>query len=412
LLIARKMRLPTAKLSLFASAAVLLLLLLASDSVAHPPVQQQQRDSVVRMSIVEPASSDRGESSVPEPLIGRPDGHEARRGGGGGSSSGGSGGSSTTNYLVRFGREWINFKRTFGKAYANAREDYKRMMIFVRNLFRIEEHNKAADLGLKTYRLGVNPYADLSHEEFRKVMNGYKRPAKNFRRGGIAYVSPAALTALPASVDWRDKGAVTPVKDQGQCGSCWAFSTTGSLEGQHYRKTGKLVSLSEQQLVDCSGSYGNQGCNGGLMDSAFKYIKKSGIETESNYPYKAEEESCEFNKTEVVANCTGFVDIPVGNEDKLQEAVANVGPVSVAIDASHPSFQLYKSGVYNEPDCSPENLDHGVLVVGYGTSSAGADYWIVKNSWNVHWGEKGFIRMSRNKDNQCGIASSASYPTV
>lgn len=229
---------------------------------------------------------------------------------------------------------------------------------------------------------------------------------------GITYIEPAHVT-VPKTVDWREKGAVSDVKDQGHCGSCWAFSTTGALEGQHYRKKGVLVSLSEQNLVDCSKVYGNNGCNGGLMDNAFRYIKENGgIDTEKSYPYEGIDDSCHFNKDTVGATDSGFVDIPEGDEKKMMLAVATVGPVSVAIDASHQSFQLYSEGVYNEPECDSQNLDHGVLVVGYGTDSNGQDYWLVKNSWGTTWGENGYIKMARNQQNQCGIATASSYPTV
>jgi len=217
----------------------------------------------------------------------------------------------------------------------------------------------------------------------------------------------------PDRVDWRDQGYVTPVKNQGACGSCWAFSSTGALEGQHMRRIGQLVSLSEQNLVDCSRAFGNNGCSGGLMDFAFEYVKNnSGVDTESSYPYKAADAKCKFTRQNVGAKDTGFVDIPEGDEDALKDAVASQGPISIAIDASHSSFQLYKRGVYYEPACSSENLDHGVLIVGYGTDPDHGDYWIVKNSWGPLWGEEGYIRMSRNKHNHCGVASKASYPLV
>ena len=188
---------------------------------------------------------------------------------------------------------------------------------------------------------------------------------------------------------------------------------TGSLEGQHFKKTGELVSLSEQNLVDCSRKYGNLGCNGGLPDNAFNYIKKNhGIDSEKSYPYTGKDGTCHFNKRTVGATDSGYIDIPEGNVDALKEASATIGPIAVAIDASQQSFQFYSGGIYDEPECSSTELDHAVLLVGYGTTEDGVDYWLIKNSWGTSWGDNGYVKIKRDSKNLCGVATSASYPLV
>jgi len=304
--------------------------------------------------------------------------------------------------------DWQAYKTKHGKKY-DASEDLVRRSIWEKNLKKIEHHNIRASLGEHTYTLGMNKYGDMTATEFVEQMNGLKMADK--KNAGITFMAPENVQ-VPPSVDWRTKGYVTPVKDQGQCGSCWAFSAVASLEGQTFRKTGNLISLSEQNLVDCSGAEGNDGCEGGLMDQAFAYIQQNGIETEKDYPYTAQDDTCAYVASKKAAEDTGFVDIPSGDETALVAAIATVGPISVAIDASQDSFQLYQSGVYNEPACSSTQLDHGVTAVGYGTDPTGGDYYIVKNSWSATWGMAGYIWMSRGKDNQCGIATAASYPTV
>jgi len=308
------------------------------------------------------------------------------------------------------GDEWRLFKSKHNKQYTEFEEKF-RQKVYIENRHKIARHNLQAANGEHTYTMAMNHFGDMLHHEFVATMNGFK--GKNFTKSGVGafFVEPANVE-LPSSIDWRDLGAVTPVKDQGQCGSCWAFSTTGALEGQNFRKTNNLTSLSEQNLIDCSGKYGNEGCNGGLMDQAFQYIKDNkGIDTEDTYPYEAEDDECRYNPSNRGAVDRGFVDIPAGKEDKLKAALATVGPVSIAIDASHESFQFYSKGVYYEPECSSRDLDHGVLIVGYGTEM-GKDYWLVKNSWSEKWGDGGYIRMARNRKNHCGVASAASYPLV
>jgi len=307
--------------------------------------------------------------------------------------------------------EWA---REHGKVYSSYRERMYRQEVWSANMNKILAHNVRHVKGEVTYTMGMNAYGDLTFEEFRARKTCYggnlgKTPKIHYK--GSNFMPPLNFTA-PDSTDFRPLGYVTKVKDQGQCGSCWAFSTTGSLEGQLFRRTGKLVSLSEQQLVDCSQKFGNDGCDGGLMDWGFTYIMSvKGLETEKAYPYTAEDGECQYNADKVAGYCTGFVDIPAGKEDMLTAAIAANGPISVAIDASHSSFQFYQKGVYNEPKCSSEDLDHGVLAVGYGTMG-GSDYYIVKNSWGTSWGMDGYIMMIRNKNNQCGIANAAVFPMV
>ncbi|KAK3598002.1 hypothetical protein CHS0354_042356 [Potamilus streckersoni] len=308
--------------------------------------------------------------------------------------------------------EWELFKTAYNKIYANE-EELLRRIIWERNLKHVQQHNIEADRGVHTFWLGMNEYADMTPEEFVRAMNGYRVNAtKTFQCGKFMAPSHVELSDLPTTIDWRTEGYVTGVKNQGQCGSCWAFSTTGSLEGQHFKKNGKLVSLSEQNLVDCSQKEGNDGCQGGLMDQAFEYIiHNKGIDTEESYPYRAKNGACKFKKANIGATEVSCMDIEHGNETDLQLAVATVGPISVGIDASHVSFQLYKTGVYTESACSSVNLDHGVLVVGYGTESC-QNYWLVKNSWGTSWGMQGYIMMAKDYNNMCGIATQASFPTV
>lgn len=309
---------------------------------------------------------------------------------------------------------WISFKKTYSRQYGNENEDQYRHEVFMRNVKTIEEHNHKFSAAKSTFWMGINQFTDMTLEEYRAYNKLSGKPSNNTKGTQLRcspFLPPLNFKA-PASVDWRSKGYVTPIKNQGQCGSCWAFSSTGSLEGQHFRATNQLVPLSEQQLVDCSGNYGNAGCNGGWMNNAFAYIKDvGGIMSESAYPYYAQQGQCRFYKPWVAASLSDCKDITKYKESDLLQAVASQGPVSVAIDATHPSFSTYSGGVYFEPQCDPSVQDHAVLVVGYGTTG-GSDYWIVKNSWGESWGAQGYIFMARNRNNMCGIATDASFPVV
>ncbi|XP_036449143.1 cathepsin L1-like [Colossoma macropomum] len=309
--------------------------------------------------------------------------------------------------------EFHTWKLKFAKSYGSVEEESRRKMIWLDNRKLVLEHNMLADQGIKSYRLGMNHFADMDNQEYQQMFKGCLGSFNETKiESATTFLQPVEGAALPSAVDWRAEGYVTEVKDQSHCGSCWAFSATGALEGQMFKKTKKLVSLSEQQLVDCSGSSGNYGCNGGLAYQAFDYIMKSGgLETAYTYPYQAKEGLCRFNKQKAWAKCSDYKMVK-STEDVLQYAVATVGPISVSLDVSHDSFQLYESGVYDEPNCSSTKLGHAMLAVGYGTDEQGRDYWLVKNSWGVNWGDEGYIKMSRNKDNQCGIATRGSYPVV
>jgi len=303
---------------------------------------------------------------------------------------------------------WIKFQSFMGKferKYSNVRELVDRFEIFKDNLHYIEGENS------KNYKftLGITKFADLTHEEFKlynrlSLEGPFSSPCDKYK---------FLDEDTPSSLDWRSKNAVTSVKDQGQCGSCWSFSATGAMEGAWAIKNNDLESLSEQELVDCSGKYGNHACNGGLMDSAFEYvIENDGICSESQYPYHASKGECDTSCKKVVT-MSSCVDVTPNNQVHLKEAVS-MGPVSIAIEADKRVFQMYTSGVLTDESCGTK-LDHGVLIVGYGEES-GTPYWLVKNSWSTSWGDNGYIKIERsdseNDPGVCGIAMQPSYPVV
>ncbi|KAL3741707.1 hypothetical protein ACJRO7_017215 [Eucalyptus globulus] len=312
-------------------------------------------------------------------------------------------------HLLKQHEEWMAIH---GRVYKDAVEKAKRYEIFKENVKRINAFNNGKDVG---YKMAVNKFADLTNEEFRASYTGYKRrPTRVLSSGEKKPFKYANFTAIPAALDWRTKKAVTPVKDQGGCGSCWAFSAVAAMEGITMIKKGKLVPLSVQELVDCDDN--DEGCWGGLMDSAFKFIvSNGGLTTEANYPYQGDDGTCNTAKTaNPAASITGYQDVPANNEKALLQAVANQ-PVSVAIEGGGFDFQFYSSGVFTG-SCGTD-IDHAVTAVGYGktSGSGGTKYWLMKNSWGTGWGEKGYMRIQKDvssKAGLCGLATEASYPAA
>ena len=297
--------------------------------------------------------------------------------------------------------EFSLFQKQYGKVYAAPEEARYRLAVFNDNLKKIEKHN-AKHL---PWTLGVNKFADIGAEEFSYKFCGCAKDPKS-RSGRITPIYGDA----PARVDWREKGAVTPVKDQASCGSCWAFSTTGTVESAYAIKTGKLVSLSEQQLVDCARrpDYECAGCGGGWPWSAIDYVSNHGLCTEEAYPYLGYDSDCKESECEVAVKTVDKVLLPMADEESLANAVA-ITPVSITLDAS--AMQLYRSGIITS--CT-EYINHAVLAVGYDVEEeSGIKYWIVKNSWGEDWGEEGYCRIEKDVGGmgRCGITYSSVYPT-
>ncbi|KAK9721045.1 Cathepsin propeptide inhibitor domain (I29) [Popillia japonica] len=295
--------------------------------------------------------------------------------------------------------EWTNFKILYNKTYPTPEIEFLRKQNFFTNRRSVTKFNQDYAFGLSNFVLRMNSYADMLGGEFNNVLNGFiggnrKKETIDFRKS--AFIHPVNART-PESIDWRELGAVTPVKNQGLCASCHAFSAAGAVEGQNFRKYGVLVELSPQNLVDCpqEKKYQSFGCNGGYVDENFKYIKENpGINVDPTYVYEAANGPCRFKPDSIGANVTGYVDIPEGDEKALEAAVAALGPVSVGIDASQMTFQFYSQGVYYDEDCKNEakSVNHAVLVVGFGREPDGQKYWLVKNSYGPEWGNGGYIK--------------------
>ena len=304
-------------------------------------------------------------------------------------------------------KQFNNFQEKFSKKYSNIQELESRFQVFRSNLKNIILHNLDVD---QNFTMGINQFTDLTPQEFKATyVSGLKTEVGSY---GCKSFSSSASSS-PSSIDWRSKGAVSSVKDQGQCGSCWTFSSTGAVEGAWAISKGQLLDLSEQQLVDCATgiSYGSHGCSGGQMEGAFKYVIEHGQCSLSSYPYTAKDGTCKSCSSVVkLSSCS---DVKPNDQVSLKGAVAQQ-PVSIAIEADTRYFQSYSGGILTSTSCGT-NLDHGVLIVGYGEEN-GQKYWLVKNSWGTSWGDKGYVKIARSESTNdagiCGIAMDPSFPSV
>nr|CAD7193962.1 unnamed protein product [Timema douglasi] len=368
---------------------------------------------------------------------------------------------STTQELLH--SDWALFKTKHHKQYNNDEEESSRFQIFQENRNMIIEHNKLYEQGLVSFKMAVNKFADKTREERMKNKpttrhSNVSRSSKVGRHSNVtrsstvgrgSKVASSSTTIPPRSVylNWVEEGYVTEVKDQGDCGAWWAFSAVAAVESQVRWSYPKLISLSEQNVIDCSSKYGLKGCDSGTLHHTFNYILIQGINPEAHYPYTGKLGTCSFNSSDNYVILQDYSDISYADEEGLKSTVNTKGPVAVEFDASLDSFIFYESGmvggrvkgvasqltkvflrvnknrcitetvddasymigIYYDSKCSSEDLNHGMVVVGYGTEDS-QDYWLLKNSWGKDWGEEGYVRVARNKDNLCGVASAATYP--
>lgn len=298
--------------------------------------------------------------------------------------------------------EWSTYKETFNKNYSIVTESLRRS-VWEENFFKVKKHNQEAAMGLHNYTLKANHLADLDITEYVKQMIKLLKSLRKPDDETMLEAPHYDLSKIPEELDWRDKGYNTPIRNQEDCGSCYAFSVASMIEAQVFKETGETKILSPQQLVDCSKSAGNMGCRGGSLRNTLHYIDKEGLVDNSAYPYLAKESNCHHKKTDKSVHIRSWTILQSRDELALKTAVAFVGPVAVSINASPSTFQLYHDGIYDDPACTSDKVNHAMLLIGY-TKTA----WILKNWWSEAWGKQGYMYLRRDR-NQCGVANFAAY---
>ncbi|XP_017098918.2 procathepsin L [Drosophila bipectinata] len=304
--------------------------------------------------------------------------------------------------------EFEIFKNENNRKYLRNDDEFRSFKAFEENYKIIEKHNKNFQEGQTSFRLKPNKFADMNTDGYLK---GYLRLLKSHTEEGAdniaEIVGSPLMTNVPESLDWRKKGFVTPPQNQQTCGSCYAFSISESISGQVFKRTGKILNLSEQQIVDCSVSHGNQGCVGGSLRNTLNYLQSTGgLMRADDYKYVSRKGKCQFVSDLSVVNVTSWAILPAHDEQAIQAAVTHIGPVAISINATPKTFQLYSDGIYDDPMCSSASVNHAMLIIGFGK-----DYWILKNWWGQRWGESGYMRI-RKGVNMCGIANYAAYAIV
>uniref|UniRef100_A0A0N5A142 Cathepsin L-like n=1 Tax=Parastrongyloides trichosuri TaxID=131310 RepID=A0A0N5A142_PARTI len=303
--------------------------------------------------------------------------------------------------------EWETYKNKFSKSFDNQTNEEMHKLEFFNTLNMVNHHNKLFRNGSTPYKLEINELSDYTYNDYQKLNGLRMEYSNNDLSSDASILLDLNNVTLNKSIDWREFDMVSPVQNQLQCGDCWIFAAVGAIEGAYKKKNGQLYNLSIQQIADCTV---NNSCDGGWMTTAYAYAIKNKLETSEEYPYKGVEGTCKITNNNEIVNINSYKNIQPNNETYLELLVISVGPIAVGMDASQAAFQNYKSGVYDNKNCSTD-INHAVLIVGLGSDVINGDYWIIKNSWGTNWGIDGYFLLRRG-ENACGIATAGSYPII